>query len=106
MDRLESEDEEMKAAMKRIELCPLCGGSLETRQVEKILSGGGNTATLNVTAEICSRCGEQLYTQDTVLSFEKIRAKLLNQEFTNLKSVGQSFTVEDDWPITAIRPFN
>jgi rRNA maturation endonuclease Nob1 len=29
--------------MKPFEKCPVCGGELETKQVEKLLRGGGNT---------------------------------------------------------------
>lgn len=90
--------------MKPFEKCPVCGGRLETRQVSKVLSGGGNTASLKIIAEVCQRCGEHLYTADMVRSFEKIRGKLQRQEFTQLRSLGQSFTVAEDWPDEDIRP--
>lgn len=90
--------------MKPFEKCPVCGGDLETRQVEEILSGGGNTASLRVPAEVCLSCGEHLYAVDVVLGFEEIRDKLKKQEFTHFKSLGQSFTVEAGWPNKAIHP--
>ncbi len=86
------------------EKCPVCGGDLEVKQVEKILSGGGNTVSLKVTAEICRHCGERLYAEDVVRSFEEIRAKLEKHEFEHLKQVGRSFTVDEDWPNKAIHP--
>lgn len=90
--------------MKPFEQCPVCGGELETKQVEKLLRGGGDMVTMKVSADVCLHCGERLYAEDVVRSFEQIRKKLQNQEFTHLKSLGRSFTVEEDWPNKAIRP--
>lgn len=84
--------------------CPVCGGELERKQVEKLLSGGGHTVSLKVTAEVCRHCGERLYAEDVVSSFEQIRVKLKNQEFSHFKALGKSFTVENDWPNKAIHP--
>lgn len=90
--------------MKPFDKCPICGGKLENKQVEKIVRGGGNTVSLKVSAEVCPRCGERLYAEDVVKSFEQIRAKLRKQEFSQLKSTGQSFTVGEDWPDKDIQP--
>lgn len=90
--------------MNPFEKCPVCGGAMTTRQVEKILSGGGNTASLQVAAEVCLQCGEHLYTKSMVLSFEEIRRKLQAQEFSHFKRIGQSFTLEDGWPEKAVKP--
>ena len=70
--------------MTPFEKCPVCGGELETKQVEKLLRGGDNTVSLKVTAEVCQHCGERLYTEDIVRSFEEIRANLQKQEFAHL----------------------
>ncbi|MDZ7750896.1 MAG: YgiT-type zinc finger protein [Gammaproteobacteria bacterium] len=86
------------------EKCPVCGGELETKQVEKLLRGGGNTVAVKVTAEVCQHCGERLYAEDVVRSFEEIRTKLKKQEFAQLRPVGRSFTVDNDWPNKAIQP--
>lgn len=86
------------------EKCPVCGGELETKPVEKLLRGGGNTVALRVTAEVCRQCGERLYAEDVVRSFEEIRIKLQKQELDHLKPVGRSFTVDNDWPNKAIQP--
>jgi YgiT-type zinc finger domain-containing protein len=86
------------------EKCPVCSGELETKPVEKLLRGGGNTVSLMVTAEVCQHCGERLYAEDVVRSFEEIRAKLQKREFGHLKPLGQSFTVDKDWPNKAIQP--
>jgi len=89
--------------MKPFEKCPVCGGDLENKQVEKLLRGGGNTVTLKVSAEVCLHCGERLYPEDVVKAFEEIRNKLKKHEFSNFRNLGQSFTVED-WPNKAIQP--
>ena len=89
--------------MKPFEKCPVCGGDLVVKLVEKLLRGGGNTVSLKVSAEVCLQCGERLYAEEVVKSFEKLRAKLLKQEFSHLKSLGQSFTVDESWP-NAIQP--
>jgi YgiT-type zinc finger domain-containing protein len=90
--------------MKPFEKCPVCGGELETKQVEKLLRGGGNTVSVKVSAEVCLHCGERLYAEDVVRTFEEIRGKLQKQDFSHLKTLGQSFTVEKDWPNKAIQP--
>lgn len=79
--------------MMPFEKCPICGGELIDKEVEKILRGGGNTAVLKVQAEVCLRCGERLYSQETVRRFEEIRAKLERKETKDFKPLGQSFQV-------------
>ena len=90
--------------MKAFEKCPVCGGELETKQVEKLLRGGKNTVSLRVTADVCRHCGERLYSEAVIKSFEEIREKLKKQEFSFLKPLGQSFTVIENWPNKAIQP--
>ncbi len=89
MDQLDSENKMMKPFDK----CPVCGGVLHEKEVEKILKGGVNTAIIHVIAEVCTHCGERLYSQDTVKHFEQIRGKLNRQDFKDLKPIGQSFQV-------------
>ncbi len=90
--------------MKPFEKCPVCGGELKDKQAEKLLRGGGNTVSVKVAAEVCLRCGERLYSEDAVKSFEEIRGKLRKQEFSRFRTLGRSFTVEENWPNKAIRP--
>ena len=56
--------------------CPLCGGELEARQVEKVLRGGERSTNLLVDAEVCLWCGESVYTTESVARFERVRCKL------------------------------
>ena len=79
------------------EKCPVCGGEVQEKEVEKLLRGGNHTAVLRVLAEVCLHCGERLYAQDTVRLFEQIRGKLERQELSNFKPLGQSFAVYRSW---------
>ena len=79
--------------MKPFEKCPVCGGELVEKEVEKLLRGGAHTALLKVRAEVCLRCGERLYSQETVRWFEEIKAKLKRQETSEFKPMGLSFEV-------------
>ena len=62
-------------------------------QVEKLLLGGIHTAVVTVKAEVCLKCGERLYSTETVRRFEQIRKKLERQELTEFLPLGQSFQV-------------
>ncbi len=73
--------------------CPVCGGEMVEKEVEKLLRGGIHTAVLTVRAEVCLRCGERMYPQETVERFEQLRAKLERQEVTDFQPLGQSFQV-------------
>ncbi len=74
--------------------CPVCGGELMHKQVEKLLRGGAHTAVVRVPAEVCLRCGERLYSQETVRQFEDIRKKLEQQETAGFLPLGKSFEVK------------
>ena len=73
--------------------CPVCGGEIVEREVEKLLRGGGNIASVTVLAEVCLHCGERLFSKETVVRFEEIRYKLARQQVAEFKSLGQSFQV-------------
>ena len=79
--------------MMPFEKCPVCGSEMVAKEVEKLLRGGINTATVRVNAEVCLRCGERLYSQETVRCFERIREKLKRHEVADFKPMGQSFLV-------------
>jgi len=81
-------EEKMKTIFPK---CPVCGGEVIEKVVEKLLRGGGNTASIKVKAEVCLHCGERLYSQDTVRRFEEIRKKLEKEEVKGLKVMGKSF---------------
>jgi YgiT-type zinc finger domain-containing protein len=75
------------------ESCPVCGGELVEKVVEKLLRGGNHTAVLQVRAEVCLRCGERLFSTATVRHFEEVRAKLERQELEEFQPLGFSFKV-------------
>ena len=79
--------------MRPFEKCPVCGGDLVEKEVEKLLRGGDHTAVVNVEAQVCLHCGERLYSEQTVRRFEEIRAKLERQETKEFQPLGRSFGV-------------
>ncbi len=79
--------------MTSFERCPVCGGSLVEKEVEKVIRGGANTAVLKVCAEVCLRCGERLYSQETVRRFEGIKSKPERQDASEFQAVGAAFKV-------------
>ena len=79
--------------MKPFSKCPICGGELVERQVEKLLRGGSHIAVMKVTAEVCLGCGERLYSQETVRRFEEVRRKLECEEVSAMQPLGRSFQV-------------
>ncbi|MFH0725466.1 MAG: YgiT-type zinc finger protein [Pseudomonadota bacterium] len=79
--------------MKPFEKCPVCGGELALKEVEKLLRGGNHTAALRIEADVCLHCGERLYSENTVRYFEQVRNKLKRQEIKGFQPIGQSFIV-------------
>jgi len=79
--------------MRPFEKCPVCGGDLVEKEVEKLLRGGDHTAVVKVEAQVCLHCGERLYSEQTVRRFEEIRAKLERQETKEFQPLGRSFGV-------------
>lgn len=79
--------------MKPFEKCPVCGGEIQEKEVEKLIRGGIHAAILRVQADVCLHCGERLYSQETVKNFEQIRHKLNLQDFKDFKPIGQTFQV-------------
>ena len=79
--------------MKPFEKCPVCGGGLVDKKVEKLLRGGRHTAALIVRASVCQHCGERLYPQGTVRRFAQIRSKLERQETGEFQPLGKLFQV-------------
>jgi len=55
--------------MKLFKKCPICGGELTEKKVEKLLKGNGDTAILKVKAEVCLHCSERLYAPKVIARF-------------------------------------
>ena len=73
--------------------CPVCEGEVVAKQTEKLLRGGVNLAVVTVRAEVCLRCGERLYSPDTIRLFEQIRQKLSDQDVEKFEPLGRAFRV-------------
>lgn len=73
------------------EICPLCGGGTILKEVTEVIRGGNHTAIVKVQAEVCTRCGERLYTPEFVKHCEDIKTKLENNETEEFKPLGISF---------------
>jgi YgiT-type zinc finger domain-containing protein len=86
-------DENEEGIMMPFEKCPVCGGEMVEKEVDKLLRGGVNTAIMRVSAEVCLRCGERLYSTDVVRCFESIREKLKMDETAEFRHIGKSFQV-------------
>jgi len=71
--------------------CPLCGGEVIEKEVEQLLRGGNNTAAIKVKADVCLRCGERMYSKETINYFEQIRWKLENQDVSEFELMGNSY---------------
>ena len=80
---------------KPFQKCPVCGGELVEKKVEKLLRGGMHTATFTVKAYVCLHCGERLYSQQTVRRFEEIRSKLERQQTGDFQVLGKLFQVSE-----------
>ena len=78
--------------------CPVCGGQLVEKTVEKLLRGGKHVAVLRVKAEVCHHCGERLYSVETVRRFEQIREKLEQGDVDSFLPVGRFFEVVREVP--------
>ena len=79
--------------MKAFDKCPVCGGELVEKEVEKLLRGGRDVAVLRVKADICLHCGERLFSEDTIKKFEQIRNSLKHHDIESFEPLGNSFKV-------------
>jgi YgiT-type zinc finger domain-containing protein len=79
--------------MRPFDKCPICGGELVEKEVEKLLKGGVNTAVMRVTAYVCLQCGERLYAEETVRRFEQVRQKLATEDVAEFQLLGQTYQV-------------
>jgi len=71
--------------------CPVCGGEVLEKEVEKLLRGGSDTAVVKVKAEVCLHCGERLCPKETISRFEEIRAKLSKADVKDFTPLGHSY---------------
>lgn len=84
---LEDKEEKMKLFKK----CPICGGEIMEKEVEKLLRGNGDTAILKVNAEVCLHCGERLYAPEVITRFEDVRKKLKEGKIKDFTEIGKTY---------------
>lgn len=85
--------QDQEVTMRLFEKCPICGGEIEEKEIEKVLKGGSNTAIIKVKAEVCLHCGERLYRPETVAHFDEIRKKLSTEDVGQFELVGKTYQV-------------
>ena len=79
--------------MTFFDLCVFCEGKMFHKDVDLLLRGGDNVATVTVPADVCLRCGNQLYDPQTSRKMEEIRKKLAGGDTEEFQPRGQHFQV-------------
>ncbi len=59
-----------------LDKCPVCGGGIVKKQVNKVLREGNLTEKVKIQADVCLCCGERFYEPEVIKRCEKVRAKL------------------------------
>ena len=72
-------------------ICPLCGGRVVEKEVEKIIKGGSDVVILRVKAGVCEKCGERLYTKEVHKKIEEIRSQLKQKATEMYKPIGRTY---------------
>lgn len=75
-------------------ICPLCGGKVIEKEVEKIVKGGNDVAILRVKAGVCEKCGERFYMKEVHKKIEEIRSELKQKATEMYKPIGRTYTYE------------
>jgi YgiT-type zinc finger domain-containing protein len=79
--------------MKSLDTCPVCGGEIVEKEVEKLLRGGSDIAVLHVPADVCLHCGERLYSEETIRKFENVRNSLEHHDVKSFVPLGNAYNV-------------
>jgi len=58
-------------------ICPICGGEMVDKSVEVVDTINGKLVIIRgISAEVCVRCGERLYSQGEMRKMKKLREKI------------------------------
>ncbi len=58
-------------------ICSICGGEMVDKSVDVVDTINGKLVVIRgVSAEVCMRCGERLYSQGELKKMEKLREKI------------------------------
>jgi YgiT-type zinc finger domain-containing protein len=74
-------------------VCPICGGEVVMKEVEKILRRGEDVLILQVEAGVCTHCGERIYDLETREWFERLRREEVIPLPYHLRRVGYAYEV-------------
>ena len=72
--------------MASFDRCPVCGGAIVEKEVEKDLRGGVVRETVRIQAEVCLKCGESLYAPEVAHRLEETRSKLETRAMANAQN--------------------
>lgn len=72
--------------------CPVCGGDVVEKEVEKLVKGGSDVAVLKVRAGVCTKCGERLYDADTHRQIDTVRKNLAGKRHEALRKIGTVYS--------------
>ena len=75
--------------MTFFEQCVFCGGQMFHKDVELLLKGGDNVATITVQADVCLRCGHHLYDPQVSRKIDEIRKMLAAGETEEFQPRGR-----------------
>jgi len=76
-----------------VPVCPICGGDITIKEIEKIVKGGSNVAILKVKAGVYSKCGEKIYSKDTHEKMQTVRKELELGKTEDFELVGNTYRV-------------
>lgn len=63
----------------RVGICPICGGETVDKDVDVIETMNGRWVILRgIPAEVCTQCGERLYSESEMRKMEELREKIKN----------------------------
>ena len=89
--------------MTFFEQCVFCGGQMFHKDVELLLKGGDNVATITVQADVCLRCGHHLYDPQVSRKIDEIRKMLAAGETEEFQPRGRHFhVVNSGLPLSGI----
>ncbi|WP_456475867.1 YgiT-type zinc finger protein [Candidatus Pyrohabitans sp.] len=74
-----------------VSVCPICGGDVVVKEVEKMVKGGNNVAIIKVKAGVCSKCGERIYSKETHEKIQRVRKELKEGLTNNFEPVGCTY---------------
>lgn len=73
--------------MKLVGTCPLCGGETKEKEVEVQETVNGKLHIITgIKAEVCTQCGERMYSENTLRCIEKIRDEIAERSIKPIET--------------------